>query len=464
MFVGFPKQFALFAAAAALGVGSAWADPTLPTIASDPAHTFTVPAATGTSTTDTTNLRNAISAAAAAGGGTVKVAAGTYLSNVLTLSSGINLNLAAGANIQDATPGAALIKTSGSGLHDIEISGAGSIDGRATATSSNHLVDLQNINRLLVTGVKIQNSGNFHLVVENMTNMTIDGININDNFTVQQHGDYLSNTDAIDYSGQHILIKNSTINSGDDDIVAKPSGTFVGDVTITNDTIGHGHGISIGGQTQAGMDGLNVNHITFNGTDNGLRLKSGAAAIQSSGGGGVVKNISFSDITMTNVRYPIIINSWYNAGDHYGSKELSPTSLHDPAQFNVANPGDPTVNVDQLNNGSDEFPFWDNISYANITATGGLGEVALIYGLNSLRARPTDPLRNIDGVSFNNVSLSGAYGADIYYVSGLDLSGLTVNATSGNDINQFGDSVPEPSCIALVGTVAFFATRRRLRH
>src|SRR5439155_26691938 len=107
------------------------------------------------------------------------------------------------------------------------------------------------------------------------------------------------------------------------------------------------------------------------------------AAIQTSGGGGVVKNVSFSDITMTNVRYPIIINSWYNAADHYGSQELSPTSLHNPALFNVSNPGDPPVNVDQQNNTA-EYPFWDNISYTNITATGGLGEVAIIYGLNSI--------------------------------------------------------------------------------
>jgi polygalacturonase len=442
---------------------TALADPPLPVIASDPAHTFTVPAATGNSTTDTNNLKNTITSAVNAGGGTVVVPAGTYVSNLLTLSSNIRLSLSAGATIQDATAGATLIHTSGSNLSNIEISGSGTIDGRATATSSNHLIDLQNVNTLQVKGVTIQNSGNFHLVVENDNNMTIDGININDNFTVTQHGGYLSNTDAIDYSGQHILIKNSSINSGDDDIVAKPSGVFVSDVTITNDTIGAGHGISIGGQTQSGMDGLNVNHITFNGTDNGLRLKSGAAAIQTSGGGGVVKNVTFDHINMTNVRYPLIINSWYNAGDHYGSQELSPTALHDPTQFNVSNPGDPTVNVDQQNNGTNEYPFWDNITYSNITATGGLGEVAIIYGLNSNPAHPTDPLRNIDNLSFSNVNLSGAYGADIYYVSQLDLSGLTVSAANGNNINQFGNSVPEPGGVVLMGAVAFFCKCRRRR-
>src|SRR5262249_11429767 len=152
---------------------------------------------------------------------------------------------------------------------------------------------------------------------------------------------------------------------------------------------------SVGGQTDSGLDGMTVSHITFNGTDNGVRMKSGAAAIQTSGGGGVVKNVSFSDITMTNVATPIIINSWYNSGDHYGKAEVSPSALH-----NLTTPSDPTVNVNQ-NNNTDLQPFFDNVTYSNITATGATQNVAIIYGLNSIPASPTDPLRNIDNVSFH---------------------------------------------------------------
>ena len=422
-------------AASLLPVVAALADPTLPTI---PANTFTVPAATGNAATDTSNIANTITAAANAGGGTVVVPAGTYVSNQFALSSNINLHLNSGAIIRNNAPTSTLITTSGT-LHDIEITGSGIIDGRATSTTSNNnMVSLMHITNVLVQGVTIQNSSHFHLVVEEDTNLTVDGININDNNTVQQHGGYLANTDAIDYSGSHILIENSNFNSGDDDIVAKPSSTFCSDITITNNVIGAGHGISVGGQTNAGLDGMTVSHITFTGTDNGLRLKSGAAAINSSGGG-LVKNVSFSDITMTNVKNPIIISSWYNGGDHYGSKELSGLRLHDPLQFDPTNPGDPTVMVDQTNNATLQ-PFFDNITYRNITATGSSQNVAIIYGLNSIPASPTDPLRNIDGISFHNVSLSGSYGADIYYTSNLNLSGLAVTATNGNAINLFGDA------------------------
>jgi polygalacturonase len=434
--------------ASLLPVVSVFADPTLPTI---PAGTFTVPAATGVAATDTSNIASTIAAAASAGGGTVVVPSGTYLSNSFALTSNINLHLDSGATIRNNAPTSSLITTSGT-LHDIEVTGSGIIDGRATnTTSSNNLVSLRHITNVLVQGVTIQNSSHFHLVVQEDTNLTVDGININDNNTVSAHGGYLSNTDAIDYSGSHILIKNSNISSGDDNIVAKPSSTFCSDITITNDVIGAGHGISVGGQTNAGLDGMTVSHITFTGTDNGLRLKSGAAAINSSGGG-IVKNVSFSDITMTNVKNPIIVNSWYNGGDHYGSNELSGSALHDPLQFEPTNPSDPTVQVNQNNNTTFQ-PFFDNITYSNITATGASQNVAIIYGLNSIPASPTDPLRNIDGISFHNVSLSGSYGADIYYTSNLNLSGLKVTATNGNAINLFGNTFVLPGDYSGNGTV-----------
>jgi polygalacturonase len=450
----------IFASAAVFIVCRAEADPLLPVIAS---NTFTVAPATGNATTDTANLKAALTALKTTGG-TVIVPAGTYLSNQLALTSGINLQLSAGAIIRDNST-ATLITTTGSNLHDIEISGSGTIDGHGTtATSSNNLVDLRKINKLLISGVTIENATHEHLVTENDTNLTINGININDAGTLAANKNaYLANTDGIDYSGQHVLIENSNISDGDDDIVAKPtSGAFCSDITITNDAIGAGHGISVGGQTDAGLDGLTVSHITFNGTDNGLRMKAGASTLMEAGG--VVKNVSFSNITMTNVTNPIIINSWYDGGDHYGTNELSAGSLDNPSMFNAANPGDPLVTVNESSNAA-LYPFYDNVTYSDITATGGSGNVAIIYGLNSTDANPLDPMRNIDNILFNNVNLSGAFGADIYYTSNLNISGLSVTARSGSKENLFGDTVvvPEPSGIVIMSTLllGYASCRRR---
>jgi hypothetical protein len=105
------------------------------------------------------------------------------------------------------------------------------------------------------------------------------------------------------------------------------------------------------------------------------------------------------------------------------------------------------------NNNTDFQPFFDNVTYSNITATGATQNVAIIYGLNSIPASPSDPLRNIDNISFHNVNLSGSYGADIYYTSKLNLAGLKVTAANGNAINQFGNSLVLPGDYDGNGTV-----------
>jgi polygalacturonase len=420
----------------------AFADPVLPTI---PSGTFTVPAATGVASTDTANLVATFNAAVTSnGGGTVIVPAGTYLCNNFTIPSSINLQLSSGANIYNASPLNTLINISSG--HDIEITGSGTIDGRATTTKgSGKFITISNVTNLLVSGVTICNASSFHLVPSNITNLTIDGININDNYTKSMNGGaYLGNTDGIDYSGSHILIKNCNISDGDDDIVAKPSGShFCSDILITGCTIGAGHGISVGGQTDAGLNGLTVKNCTFNGTTNGLRMKAGPAKLDGNtfgGLGGVVKNVLFTDITMTGVANPIIINSWYIDGDSYGIAQNSASHFH-----TITNPGETLHNVDQSNNSTAKTPFYDNIRYTNITATAASGNnVAIIYGLDSQSVNPSDPLRNIDNISFNNVNLTGTYNADIYYASRLDTSGLKVNG-SPLGINQTGNSALLPS-------------------
>src|SRR5258705_12182176 len=79
------------------------------------------------------------------------------------------------------------------------------------------------------------------------------------------------------------------------------------DITISNCTFGAGHGVSIGSPTQRGVTDLVVSNCTFNGTDNGIRMKSDR------GIGGLVENLKYLDITMTNVDKPIIIYSYYNS-------------------------------------------------------------------------------------------------------------------------------------------------------
>ena len=89
--------------------------------------------------TNTVAIQAAIDAASTAGGGTVEVPAGVFLSGPIHLASQINLRVDEGATLEmlplDKYPGGTEHPDtfiSGAGLRDVVISGAGTIEGRGT--------------------------------------------------------------------------------------------------------------------------------------------------------------------------------------------------------------------------------------------------------------------------------------------------------------------------------------------
>jgi polygalacturonase len=137
------------------------------------------------------------------------------------------------------------------------------------------------------------------------------------------------NTDAIDPAGTRIVIRNCEIDNGDDN-VAVHSGSK--DVLIEDITCLHGHGISVGSGTRAGLSHMIVRRCTFDGTDNGIRIKSFR------GNGGEVHDIWYSDITMKNVRRPFDINMLYHGNDptpwgDVGPREALPGETKDIPNF-----------------------------------------------------------------------------------------------------------------------------------
>jgi len=110
---------------------------------------------------------------------------------------------------------------------------------------------------------------------------------------------------------QNVLIANCVLDVGDDNIALKSGHSVPGrsaaceDITVVDCTFLHGHGMSIGSETVGGVRNLAVTNCTFIGTVSGLRIKSYR------GRGGLVENITYSDIKMTDVRIPINITSYY---------------------------------------------------------------------------------------------------------------------------------------------------------
>jgi polygalacturonase len=196
---------------------------------------------------------------------------------------------------------------------DLAITGSGTIDGSGaifwiwsdkaarrypagrTIVPRPVLVSLREVQRLHVDGITLTNSPMFHLVPRGQ-DITIE------NLRIVAPSD-APNSDAIDPGGQRIVIRNCEIDTGDDN-VALQSGSR--DVLIEDLTCLHGHGISIGSPTRSGVSHVIVRRCTFNGTDNGLRIKSYR------GNGGEVHDIRYSDIIMKNVRRPFDINMLYN--------------------------------------------------------------------------------------------------------------------------------------------------------
>ncbi len=259
-----------------------------------PARAFDVTryGAVGNGTTvNTRPIQAAIAACTAAGGGTVTVPAGTFVSGPLTLASNLDLHLSAGATLR-LTDDPAAFAPSAQGYanaivadrcHDVSITGEGTIDGHGhrwwetfrkvkgtpaasdPATHRPYMVVFNDCTRVLVRGVTLANSPSFHLVPRACTEVTIDHV------TFRSPAD-APNTDGLDPSGWHYLITGCTFDVGDDCIAIKPSGKAVAgtpsceDFTVADCTFLHGHGLSIGGQTPGGLRHLLVRHCTFDGT------------------------------------------------------------------------------------------------------------------------------------------------------------------------------------------------------
>ncbi len=309
---------------------------------------------------NTEAFKNAIEAIAKAGGGHLIVPHGTYKTLPFVLTSHMDLHLDAGATIKapdtfaeygipdpnhaqpqpggrGAFPRVAPLISCPTGTTDLAITGSGTIDGSGAmfwiwsdkavrryppgraVVPRPVLVSLTGVQRLHVDGITLTNSPMFHLVPRGQ-DITIE------NLRIVAPSD-APNTDAMDPGGQRIVIRKCEIDTGDDN-VALQSGSH--DVLIEDLTCLHGHGISIGSPTRNGLSHVIVRRCTFNGTDNGLRIKSYR------GNGGEVHDIRYSDIVMTNVRRPFDINMLYN-GNAGGPTDVGPRQAVPGQTENIPN-------------------------------------------------------------------------------------------------------------------------------
>ena len=297
-------------------------------------------------TLDTEAINRAISAANGAGGGTVRIPAGTYLSTSIHLQSNVGLFLDHGATIvaADVTSGPydepepnpldmyqdfghshwhnALMW--GEGVENVSIGGPGLIHGRGLVRTRNNqtprgsgdkTISLKNSRNVTIRDISILHGGWFAILATGVDNLTIDNIKVD------------TNRDGIDVdSCRNVRISNVTINSPFDDGICLKSSYGVGavrateNVTVTNcqvsgydegtlldgtfkRTVKYARGptgrIKFGTESNGGFKNITITNCVFD-YSRGLAIESVD--------GGPIEDVVIADLTMRDiVNAPIFV-------------------------------------------------------------------------------------------------------------------------------------------------------------
>ncbi|CAK9156888.1 unnamed protein product [Ilex paraguariensis] len=160
-----------------------------------------------------------------------------------------------------------------------------------------------------VTGITIQNSPQTHLKFDDCTAVQVFGM------TVSSPSDS-PNTDGIHLqNSQDVVIHNTNVACGDDCVSIQ---TGCSGIFIHNMNCGPGHGISIGGlgrgNTRACVSNVTIRDTTMHNTLTGVRIKTWQ------GGSGLVQGVMFSNIQVSEVEIPIMIDQFYCDGSKCQNK------------------------------------------------------------------------------------------------------------------------------------------------
>jgi polygalacturonase len=162
------------------------------------------------------------------------------------------------------------------------------------------LIVADHSNDFVVDGVTLRNSPNFHLVFSDGRGFTVWNVKIDTPRSAR-------NTDGIDPGGaEDVTVRDSFIRTGDDNTAIKGGKGGVAYMTVEDNHFYSGHGMTIGSETFGGVHDILVKNLTFDGTDNGIRIKSNRSR------GGVVERVTYSNICMRYVRRPIVLDTQYD--------------------------------------------------------------------------------------------------------------------------------------------------------
>lgn len=149
--------------------------------------------------------------------------------------------------------------------------------------------------------ITLANAPNFHLALSQTEGATIWGIRIDTPADAR-------NTDGIDPAdAQDVTIAHSFIRTGDDHIAIKAGHGGTRYISIVDDHLYWGHGLSIGSETVGGVSDILVRDVSIDGAVSGLRIKSDASR------GGLVSAVRYENVCLRNNRRPLEFDTRYDA-------------------------------------------------------------------------------------------------------------------------------------------------------
>lgn len=318
-------------------------------------------------------VQKAVDAAAAAGGGTVVLASGTYLSGAIRMKSKVTLRLEKDAVLL-ASPDATLFPpvssrweggqaTYPAPLVVMEECEDASIEGAGTLSGSERCVLVKECRNIGFDGITFISRlrWTLHLLYS-------DGVVVeNCRFTTEG-----ANTDGIDPdSSRNIVIRRCFFSTGDDCIAIKSGvnaeGVRVGrpseNISIEDCVMERGHGaVSLGSEMSGGVRNITIKRCRVSGCSAGVRIKTRR------GRGGDVQNVRVSDCVISHTKAALLIDTQYKW-----------TAGNDPIP------------------GPEGIPLLKNFRFHTITGEGNREAVVMV----GMAERP------IEGIRLQNITLTG---------------------------------------------------------
>ena len=302
----------------------------------------------GTGQDNAPAIQKAIDKVSRAGGGTVTVPAGDFLTGPIELKSGVELHLEMGAKLLGIADIAAYenahwVNSEGkksphcgliyaNGQKDIAVTGLGTIDGQGGDPAFNvgkadpggrpMIILFRDCKNVVVKDVRLENSAHWVEYYTDCEGVRVSGIK------VYSHCNY--NNDGIDIESKDVVVENCIFDCEDDAICLKGAGDrLCENVSVTNCVAASNcNAVKLGTGSSVGYRNVSISNITIRraSEDNfrhwSTKIKGITAPTTVISGiavevvdGGICENINISNIAMRDVQTPIFIRMGRRGSD-----------------------------------------------------------------------------------------------------------------------------------------------------